>query len=482
MSDLGQIFTKKVVADYMVSLFDLPKDATIMEPCCGKGAFLDALISHNFINITACELDKTLFEITKNKYSQYKILNINFLNYNSKLKYDGIIMNPPYIRHEKINRLASYGITKEELHCIPLYVDLPRTANIYMYFIVKAIDLLNENGQLIVIFPNSWINTKTGQNFQKLILLKCRIEKEIHISGDIFEKNALVEVVILKLIKNKINFITSTEFLESKNGKLISNSIKERKVFNIFSYPFSKLATIKRGLTTGYNKMYINPSISCEDNDCFKQIISSPKNIHGYTTLNAHLDRLFFPIDGKISKEISEYLEFWKNKIIEEKNPKTLYLKINSNKKWYKIQEICSDDILFAYFVRNDMKFVMNEGNAFVRDNFYILKSKIDKFILFALLNNYYTYYQLELNGKRHGAGLLKLQKYDLEKLTFPDYNLISESDKIEMKELSYKLLNTSNSSYILKITKVLSKYSSIDYDEISKKYFSIKRNRLEVN
>lgn len=30
-------------------------------------------------------------------------------------------------------------------------------------------------------------------------------------------------------------------------------------------------------------------------------------------------------------------------------------------------------------------------------------------YLLFALLNNYYTYYQLELSGKRYGAGLLKL-------------------------------------------------------------------------
>ena len=65
------------------------------------------------------------------------------------------------------------------------------------------------------------------------------------------------------------------------------------------------------------------------------------------------------------------------------------------------------------------MKFVMNETSAFARDNFYVIKPKVDKWVLFALLNNYYTYYQLELSGKRYGAGLLKLQRYDIEELTF---------------------------------------------------------------
>lgn len=52
--------------------------------------------------------------------------------------------------------------------------------------------------------------------------------------------------------------------------------------------------------------------------------------------------------------------------------------------------------IVFSYFVRNDMKFIMNNLGYLVRDNFYIIKAQIDEYLMFALLNNYYTYYQLE--------------------------------------------------------------------------------------
>lgn len=480
MADLGQIFTKDNVAQFMVSLFDLPKKAKIMDPCYGNGSFLEALTSCEYSNVTGYEIDKVLFKITKSKYSQYHLINGDFLKLEESNEYDGIIMNPPYIRQEKIDELESYGITKKNLRLNPIFSGLPRTANMYMYFIMKAIDLLKDGGQLIVIFPSSWMKARSGVEFQSLMLSKCGVERQIHIYGDVFEQEALVDVIILKLVKGKVDITVSEEHLESSNGKLLAVSTIERKEFNLFSYPFSELATIKRGLTTGCNEMYINPELFFTSDDCFRSIISSPKNIEGYTTINAHLDRLFFPINEKTPVEVIQYLKFWKNKIITEQKPKTLYMKVNSSNKWYELREICGEGILFGYFVRNDMKFVMNETGVLVRDNFYVINPKVDKWILFALLNNYYTYYQLELSGKRYGAGLLKLQRYDLEELRFPEYHKILTDDKKELARLSRKLLEIADASVVGEITAVISKYSDIGCDEIMERYFSVKSNRLE--
>lgn len=131
MADLGQFFTKGIVAQYMVSLFDLPKYATIMDPCYGAGSFLKALASDGFTNVTACEIDATLFNETKNRYPEFRLLNADFLQFDGI--FDGIIMNPPYIRQEKIDELAEYGITKERLRSNPVFDGLPSTANMYMY-------------------------------------------------------------------------------------------------------------------------------------------------------------------------------------------------------------------------------------------------------------------------------------------------------------------------------------------------------------
>lgn len=123
MADLGQVFTKSNVAQYMVSLFDLSKQAMIMEPCFGAGVFLEALAANGYTNVTACEIDHELFETTKSKFSQYQLHNADFLKFDASDRYDGIIMNPPYIRQEKIDDLGIYGITKECLRSNPIFLN-----------------------------------------------------------------------------------------------------------------------------------------------------------------------------------------------------------------------------------------------------------------------------------------------------------------------------------------------------------------------
>ena len=165
---------------------------------------------------------------------------------------------------------------------------------------------------------------------------------------------------------------------------------------------------------------------------------------------------------------------------MEEEKPKSLFTKIKKDKCWYKIRLVSSRGIIFSYFVRNDMKFILNDSETLVRDNFYIIRPHIDQLVMMALLNNYYIFYQLELFGKRYGAGLLKLQKYDLERLRFPFIEKISDEDIVKLKKLGQGLITSSNSDLVEDITKVLSNYSDVNYETIRKKYIELKKRRLE--
>lgn len=124
----------------------------------------------------------------------------------------------------------------------------------------------------------------------------------------------------------------------------------------------------------------------------------------------------------------------------------------------------------------------MNDGHYLIRDNFYIICPKIDKYLMFALLNNYYSYYQLEKIGKEYGGGLLKLQKYDLENIKFPNTTVISQEDNETLKQLAKKLLKAKSNyqKLIDDITKIISHYSDINYDLIKSNYLEKKRSRLE--
>ncbi|MDD3403641.1 MAG: N-6 DNA methylase [Hespellia sp.] len=480
--DLGQVFTNRNVAKYMVSMFELEKNALILDPCFGAGAFLTASMLQGFTNVEGYEIDKELYKIVKMKFPKLNLYNNDFLEAPNTKKYDGIIMNPPYIRQEKINDLKILGITKTKLRKNKIYEQLPSTANMYMYFIFKALDLLKDDGELVVIFPSSWMDARSGKIFQKALNSCATIIKQVHISGEVFEKSALVEVVILKLKKTSVRCKSEIVFLQTRDDSMCE-VIKMADYEDLeFEIPFSKYASVRRGLTTGYNAMYINPIFKKEDSKKYLvSIISSPKSIVGYGTKGADVDNLLYIQDSEnIPSEVKKHIKKWEKVIRNTKTPKTLYKRMQKNDNWYKINLVDGKGIVFSYFVRNDMKFIMNNLGCLIRDNFYIIIPRVDEYLMMALLNNYFTYYQLEKSGKKYGAGLLKLQRYDIEALKFPDIRLFSSDDKVELVNFAKDLVDTGNKDNIIKITEIMAKYSGESLEMIKNMYEKIRKFRLE--
>lgn len=475
--DLGQVFTNRNIARFMASLFSLDVNATMLDPCFGTGAFLEALDILGFENVTGYEIDSTLYNEVLSKFKNYKLYNEDFLN--SQLNdFDGIIMNPPYIRQEKIDRLSPLGVTKHKLRNNIIFSELPQNANLYMYFILKSITILREGGELIVIFPNTWLKAKNGVKFRELIRAKCSILQQINITGKVFEKNALVDVLILKIKKEKICAEPIIQNLFFDGEKLVKKKLIHEMDLG-FDLPFLKVATAKRGFTTGYNAMFINPDLICDEPSCLTPIITSPKSVKGFSTKDARLDYLL-TLNQDVPDSISAYLDSWKEKIINNQSPKTLYNKILDGKDWYKLKPVQNKGIIFSYFIRNEIRFIYNNSSFLVRDNFYIIKSNISELLLFALLNNYYTFYQLECYGKRYGAGLLKIQRYDLERISFPDINCFDDNAINQLENLSMQLIETNNLEIVNSITQLISKYSLIGYKDILEQYSALKKERLE--
>jgi tRNA1(Val) A37 N6-methylase TrmN6 len=484
--DLGQIFTKRFLADYMVGLFSLPPGSMILDPCFGGGAFLDSLHENTGYITYGYEIDRNLFDsYTALKNMDGKLHNSDFLCRNHVQKYDGIIMNPPYIRHERIDDLKPYGITKEKLREQDLFAELPKTANVYMYFIVKALDLLKESGELIVIFPGSWFNARSGENFKKVLQKQSFIAKRIHVIGNAFDPPPFVDVVILKLIKNISGAsgpACKPVFIEVENGHIRRKNIGTISTPKTSAVSINEYAKIRRGLTTGSNKVFVNPRISFNKNAAhLAELLSSPKNVKGYSTNGAETDKLLtVDKEAGISKELSAYLAECESDIAKNDNPKAIAAKIHDSDCWYCLEKFDCRGIIFGYIVRQDMRFIYNDSDMMIRDNFYVITPLVDACILFCLLNNYYVYVQLELSGKRYGGGMLKLQKYDISALMLTDIGRISNDDKKELRQLGLSLTKTSDRTILDKITLLLSKYSEVDYVTIAQQYSYLKSVRRE--
>ena len=189
----GQYFTPEVVADFMIELAAISTHSSILEPSCGEGIFLKLLYDKGFNNLTAFEIDQELAQDFSNV--RYE----SFVSAQITEKFDLIIGNPPYIRWKNLE-----DDLKRELSSNPIWNQYFNSLCDYLYiFILKSIELLRENGQLIFICPEYWMNTTHSLSLRNYMVANGYFETIYHFNETpIFDK-VTVSVVIFKFVKSK---------------------------------------------------------------------------------------------------------------------------------------------------------------------------------------------------------------------------------------------------------------------------------------
>jgi adenine-specific DNA-methyltransferase len=189
----GQYFTPKIVADFMIGLADINVNSKVLEPSCGEGIFLELLQQKGFENVTAYEIDTGLATNFSNVFYE------SFVTAKINAKFDLIIGNPPYIRWKNLENEL-----KQELATNPLWNKYCNSLCDYLYiFILKSIELLNENGQLIFICPEYWMNTTHSVSLRNYMVQNGYFEEIYHFNETpIFDK-VTVSIVIFKYIKSQ---------------------------------------------------------------------------------------------------------------------------------------------------------------------------------------------------------------------------------------------------------------------------------------
>lgn len=189
----GQYFTPKIVAEFMVSLAQINSNSKVLEPSCGEGVFLEVLQEKGVRHLDAYEIDTELgrqFDFIKYE---------SFVTAKCSTSYDLIIGNPPYIRWKNLE-----DSLKDELASHPLWTKYFNSLCDYLYiFILKSIELLNENGQLIFICPEYWMNTTHSISLRNYMVENGYFECIYHFNETPIFNNATVSVVVFKYIKSQ---------------------------------------------------------------------------------------------------------------------------------------------------------------------------------------------------------------------------------------------------------------------------------------
>ncbi len=131
-------------------------------------------------------LKKTIEKVDKAEEEELFVWDIDFLEVMFDGGFDVVIANPPYVRQEKIIRqdidpeqLEEYSSEKvkelkdEYKNDLVSYVKgtydikVGKRSDLYVYFFFKGLELLNDEGNLVFISSNSWLDVKFGKYLQE---------------------------------------------------------------------------------------------------------------------------------------------------------------------------------------------------------------------------------------------------------------------------------------------------------------------------
>lgn len=494
----GVVNTKVSVVKKMLDLVgykgnkDLSK-IKILEPSAGNGAFAIEIITrlyessnkHNFnfnlalSNIYLCELNEQIAnELQDNiksllcSYGDFKLKNIfiqDFLQLELIKKFDIVIGNPPYVRHENISQ-------KLKMIYQRIYSTFTHRSDLYIPFFEKSLRLLNKNGKLIYVCSNRWLKNQYGENLRNLISNQYNLESIIDLEkAEIFQEDVLGYPAITIISNEKGNLNSKYSEISDLNSFIKFEQTKSNSIrINLsnsdwFNFPYvgkayekylSKIEEqelkIGIGVATGRDSIFISKS--------FEGIIE---------------EELLLPI--LTSKDVkSDEIKWCGNYII---NPYDKYGNLinlndfplakkyfNSNKaelskrhvakkdqsKFYKtIDKIYPDLLTKPKVILPDIsgnRFInVDKGSFYPHHNLYYVtcKSYRDACILASTLMSDFVYKQLIHIGNKMKGGYPRWQSQNLRKLRIPI--LKSMPDDIEET-----LLDAYENKDLLRINKLI--------------------------
>ena len=249
----------KFIKDYITKNNLIIKN--ILEPSCGSCQFINTIKdSLKYNMIYGIELNNIIFNNIKNIYNKnnkIKLINTDFLSFISDIRYDLIIGNPPYfvlykpkpvkkpidmtdkILTEKYTEyIKNKNKYKEEVLKYKEYYD--GRVNIYIIFIIKSLELLNNNGLFAFVLPKNFLNCLYYNKLRKHINKNYKILNIIDHSSDKYidtEQNTCM--CILQKCKGD-----NSLYIYEKNENIVFNTllnIKKIKEYYIDSKTLDEL-------------------------------------------------------------------------------------------------------------------------------------------------------------------------------------------------------------------------------------------------
>lgn len=479
--DLGQFFTPPSIAAAMVRWVAARSPQAILDPAVGPGIFLECLgqcALPSAARVTAIDIDAVALETATARTASASCLHVSFHNSDflkwppPSMKYDAIVCNPPYVRHNLAGVSEAVFCQFETKHRLRL----SRLTNIYCLFILKILECLDPGGRAAIITPTEYLNADYGRAIKEALLTSGLLAGFVVVDpGQLVFDDALTTATITLLhgrtADTHVRFAgvsdleDLTRALEWVGGEDLglpaipkavcarvhpsqldpsrkwanTAHLEQAPASGMTLRPLSEFGRCIRGIATGANSFFTLTQAEA-DLHGLPQAVLTPclcKAAHAtgvkfapddWQRLRAQGKKVFvLNTKNALHPRVAQYLAAG-----EEQGFHLRFL-TRHRRPWYSLESRCPAQILVTVFGRRGLRFLDNQAGVRSLTAFHgiYLQDRYASHI--ALLMLYFCSPCFErvahLEHRVYGDGLLKYEPRDVERLLVPDLNLVSEPE-----------------------------------------------------
>lgn len=220
---------------------------------------------------------------------------INFFDWNTGFSeimenggFDAIIGNPPYIR---VQAMKEWSPIEVEFYKKKYVSASKGNYDIYVVFVERGLELLNENGILGYILPHKFFNAKYGQSLRSLIADGNNINKIVHFGDQQIFENATTYTNLLFLTKSENRNFKFIKVDDLNNWRHSGNAIEGKIALDKVSSNewnfivgkegelFEKLKEMPITLKNVVNGMFVGQQTSADTVYLFKEFKESKEDL-----------------------------------------------------------------------------------------------------------------------------------------------------------------------------------------------------------
>jgi adenine-specific DNA-methyltransferase len=437
---LGQVITPHELADRMAA--DLLKGRPdrpmrVLDPCVGPGTFPSALARNGVPRArdtaTALDIDPAMIDAVcrSSSLAAWEPQVADYLWWRPPAQFDAAILNPPYIRQEWVDdkeRLRRRFI--EEFGA-----EVPGTANLYVYFLVKALSELAPGGRMIAIIYDGWCQTLYGRWLADW--LACHADSlDVERVAAPFD-GRLIDATIIKARRGTPTTSRSAPRFEAQDpvGEIAGMA------------PIGTQLETRRGLRLKQSAFFL-----CSREDCDRHgatpFLKKVRHVNGFAVDDSHPEAALLVTSGTPDHpalpELRRRLRAARRE--PDKNESILTWVRERPEDWYVHRPAPVAPLVVNYYLRTRPRHLLNPGLAY-SDNFYGLTPPAgeDPRMWFALLNSSATAVSILAHARPQGSGLRKVQLFEYRTSSVPVVAAFDRNDQLRLADLGTQLANGSD-------------------------------------